>query len=173
MSGCRSVLAILLGLSLGLLPASGSRANELDEANMTRLLNDVREREIALERREREVGEREQSVDAIEAQLSERLAELEEIRKAIESRIREWEGQDPERIKKLSKLYAEMPPEAAAPLLEKLDPDLATSIVTGMKSKDGAAVLAVMTRDDAVDVSRRVARPLELRPDDEEEGGTR
>ncbi len=160
-------------LTVALLPfalVSTARAADdmaTEQASPVRLLQEVASRHHALERREAELDERERSIAEREATLDARLAELEGIRESLETtiaaadgRIAEWEEREGDRIKKLSKMYAEMPPGRAAPLLEQLETDLATHIVSRMKDKDSAAVLSLMSDERALVISRLVARPI-------------
>lgn len=159
-----------LGL-LALLLASGPLVAEEPTGADERvggLIEAVRAREIELERQARELDERERTVGQLEARVEERLAELREIQRLVEERITEWEGQDDARIKRLAKVYESMPPDSVAPLLENLELDLATSIVSRMKAKKSGAVLAVMDPEEALVLSRRVARPLQPRPENPE-----
>lgn len=125
-----------------------------------RLLSVVRERTVKLELREQEVAAREQTLDALEAETLRILEEARAIRLRVEQRIEEWEAQLGDRVARLAKVYAEMPANRAAPLLEGIGLDLATEVVARMKPKDSAAVLAKMSEGSALRISKRVARPL-------------
>lgn len=131
-----------------------------DEPGLERLVLELEEREKALERRAAELAERERSVASLEAEAARRVEELETLALALEQRIESIEAEGNDRLKRLAKVYSEMPPGRAAPLLESLEPELATEIVRRMKHKDSAAVLSVMAEPHALLLSRRVARPL-------------
>ncbi len=125
-----------------------------------RLLIEVHKRQKELVEAEREVARREAAVLELEAMIEERIAALEADRAAIEERIAAWEVQDGDRIKKLAKVYSKMPPARAARLLSDLELDLAVSVLSGMKQKESAKVLAVIDPKRALVLSRRLARPL-------------
>lgn len=146
---------------------SGAGAQDVAARPPERMLEEVRERRAQLERQERELAERERVIGALEARVEAHLDEIHEIRALVEKRIAEWEALEGDRVKRLAKVYAEMPPERAAPLLEALELDLATEVLSSMKAKDSAAVLAVMNRLRALRLSRRVARPLAEPPQEE------
>ena len=167
------VIRLLLVMAFGLAVPAFALAEEDagSESRVGGLIEAVRARELELERRARELDERERTIDELESTVTERLTEIREIQRVVEERIQNWEGQDGPRIQRLAKVYEAMPPDSVAPLLENLELDLATSIVSSMKAKKSAAVLAVMDREEELDLSRRVARPLEPKPDDAE--GTR
>ena len=158
--------------------AATDKQSAVDEPLPERLLRELKHRQDELERQERELAERERSVAEREAALDERLAEIQEIRSEIESaiisadqRIAEWEAREGDRIKRLAKIYAEMPAARAAPLLEQLDLDLATHIVSKMKQKESAAVVSLMNDKRAVQLSKRVARPINPIEDPKARGG--
>lgn len=131
-----------------------------DRPGLERLLLEAQARAHALDQRAADLDERERTIDALEAETVARLAELQVLQDRLEQRIAEIEAQSDESIKQLAKVYAAMPPGRAAPLLESLEPVLATQILKRMKYKKSAAVLAVMSQGDALRLSRRVARPL-------------
>ncbi len=160
-------VAGMLALSL-LVGAAGAISAEEGEGRLAGLLASLRDREVELDRRTRELDERERTLEQLEERVNGRLDEIRTIQRDVEARILEWEGQDDARIKRLAKVYESMPPDSVAPLLENLEIDLATSIVSRMKAKKSGAVLAVMEREEALVLSRRVARPLAPRPEDEE-----
>ena len=125
-----------------------------------RLLSELREERRRLARRKLELDAREQAVTVLEEEALRMLAEVTGIRIALEKRIAAREQQEGDRVKRLAKVYAAMPADRAAPLLEGLDLDLATEILTKMKHKSSAQVLALMPSAVALRLSRRVARPL-------------
>ena len=129
-----------------------------------RLLSEIDLRRKALKESEREVARREAAVDELEALIVERVAMLEESRLEIEARIERWEQKDGDRIKKLSKVYSAMAPPKAAGLLSRLELDLSVAILSGMKQKNSALVLSAIPRDRALDMSRRMVRPLGAGP---------
>lgn len=130
----------------------------------TLLLEEIRAQDALLRQRERRVEERERTLAELESLLAERLAEVERIRGIVERRIAAWEKQNGDRIRQLAKIYAQMPPGRAAPLIEALDVRLATQILSRMKDKKSAAVMALLSPERALKVSRRVAHPLSFDP---------
>lgn len=160
----------VLRLSLAaIVLAAGARAEEASPAEapspgVTALLEDLRVRARQLDRRARELDERERGLAELEAETTALLTELEAVREIVERRISAWEEDNGDTVRRLSKIYAAMPPARAARLIEGLDLDLATQIVARMKHKQSAAVLALIRRDRALAMSRQVAKPLRGRP---------
>ncbi len=125
-----------------------------------RLVGELRAMKRRLAAREAELDARERAVGELEAEALRLLQQVESLRAALDEQITEWEQENDSRIARLAKVYAEMPPAKAAPLLEGLDLDLATRLLTRMKHKDSAQVMALLPNEVALRLSRRVARPL-------------
>ncbi len=124
------------------------------------LLAKVQEQTRSLEAREREVEARELAAAELEREALRILDEVRSVRQVIERRLEEWEETKGDRVARLAKVYSEMPPDRAAPLLESLGQDLAVEVVARMKPKDSAGVLALMSDPSALRISRSVAKPL-------------
>lgn len=125
------------------------------------ILDQVREREVALVLREQAVAERERAVAELEQRIDQRARELDRIRAEVEDRIQAWASQGGDRVAQLAKIYAEMPEAKAGSLLGRLELDLAVSIIRQMKKKASAGVLDAMGSDRALLVSERLLKPLD------------
>lgn len=173
----RAVLAVACAVSAlcasppvaGAEPAAVAGAGEAKEyaPQTQRLLLEIDRRARELDDRESMLVQRERALAELEAELAARLAEWDRLRVGIERRIDELKEGMGDRVAALSKTYGSMPPERAADLVRALEPDLATAVVTRMKSKQAAKVLAALPRDRAKDLSQRMVTPLVL--DDVEE----
>ncbi len=166
----RLLCAILAGLLLGApaaaesadAPPAPERAVDAGSSlGAERLLAELRQQRRRLEARELEVAAREAAVADLEAEAGRLLDEVEALRGALDRRVAEWESRSESRISRLAKVYGAMSAARAAPLLEGLDLDLATEILSKMKHKQSAQVLALMSNETALRVSRRAARPLD------------
>ncbi len=156
------VLALCLALfPIPFIHAEASAESCTDDVGVARLLEDIRARQLHLERREREVADRSERIDELERLVELRLDEVAGIANAVEERIAGWEdANEAKSISKLAKIYGKMDPQKAASLLEDLDLDLATRIVAKMKPKESAALLPLLSGRRAVSMSRNVAHPL-------------
>jgi len=125
------------------------------------IIAEIRKREVDLALREARVAERERSVVELEELIVKRATDLDRIREEVENRIAEWSTHGRDRVEQLASVYASMPPDRAGQLLNKLELDLAVSVVRSMKKKSSAAVLAAMRPDRALLVSRRMLKPLD------------
>ncbi len=133
-------------------PATGAEA--LAHELALRLLR-IAQREQELELRERSVGE-------IELESQRILDEIGALRGAVDARIAEIAKGDVERIARLAKVYAAMPPASAAKLLEALPLDVSARVLSKMKQKHAAQILAVISDPKAVSISKNVLDPLQL-----------
>lgn len=145
-------------------PLAAEESETNDAYGVTSLLAEIRSRQAGLDERERALDDRELSVEALEAAVSESLDEIERIARTVEERIAAWEADNGDSVRKLAKIYSAMAPARAAQLLEELEVGLATQIVAKMKDKKSAAVLAQLSEERALDMSRRVAHPLGMEP---------
>lgn len=129
------------------------------------IIAEIRKREVDLALREQRVAERERAVAELEGMIEKRSMELDRVRQEIEDRIADWSAQGHDRVQQLADVYSAMPPERAGRLLDKLELDLAVSVVRSMKKKSSASVLSAMRPDRALLVSRRILKPLDPRTD--------
>ena len=141
--------------------AAAMAGDDISTEALRRILSELKVREQALERRERDVAQRERVADDLAADATKLLAEIEAVRTEVDKRIGSSDAAGAARISRLAKTYAEMAPSRAAPLLEDLDPDLATAIVSKMKPKKSAAVLSQMSKAHALRMSQLAANPLD------------
>ena len=135
-------------------------ASAAGDPGIEALLARIRERSEQLDRRARDLDERERSLAELEAETARTLAEIDALRDAVEQRIAKLEALRGSGIGKLAKVYAAMPPERAAALLEALEPEVATAVVRRMKDRDSAAVLAMMSDATALRVTRGTVLPV-------------
>ena len=129
------------------------------------IIAEIRKREVDLALREQRVAERERTVAELEGMIEQRSMDLDRVRQEVEDRIEGWSAQGRDRVEQLAGVYSAMPAERAGRLLDKLELDLAVSVVRSMKKKSSAAVLAAMRADRALLVSRRILKPLDPRTD--------
>jgi flagellar motility protein MotE (MotC chaperone) len=115
------------------------------------LLAAVEQRGHDLDRREDAVAAREAALNAIAATLGEQVEKLEPAEEG---------GGDHGRpcAATVSKVYETMKPEDAAPIIDRLDDATATSIFTCMRERQIAAILALMSHDRAVALTKALAK---------------
>jgi hypothetical protein len=137
------------------------------------LLEAVRERGVELDKREQAVAAREAALKGLEATLGERvggaLAAVPPVPApaasapgaAAASASTTATGSAPPQAGAcgviVTKIYQAMKPEEAAPIFDRLDDATAMTIFGCMKEKQIGAILAVMSRDRAVALTRVLA----------------
>jgi flagellar motility protein MotE (MotC chaperone) len=119
------------------------------------LLQAVEQRGAELDRRERAVVEREAALKALEAALDEQVMQLE--RAAPAGTPAEAASEPAGCGVAVTKIYASMKPEDAAPILDRLDEATARTVLGCMKERQIGAILAAMNRDRAVALTRLLA----------------
>lgn len=161
------VMSCIIGFS-----TSPSRAEDTLESNaaVQSLLGEIRLRQLDLDRRERALIERERAQLEIEKAIESQIQEVVDQRRTMERRMESWESKRGERVRQLAKIYAAMKAPKAARLLEGLEENLATQILSKMKPKQSAAILEKIETDRALAVSRKVAHPLSFEPADLSQG---
>jgi len=168
----RSLVLVSVALLMLAGAAFAENDGETSQYAVEPLLAEIRSRQVELDRRERDLAERERNHAELEALIEAQLREIDEQREIIEKRIAAWEKDDSPRIKRLAKIYEDMKPAHAAKLLDGLDANLATQIITRMKHKKSAAVIEKISQQRALTVSRQVAHPLSFDPATAAAGGT-
>src|SRR5690606_1992840 len=100
------------------------------------------------------------SLDELLAEADRSLADLAALGERVETRIAALEALQGGGVSRLAKVYAAMAPEHAARLRGELDAEVATARGGHMKEKQSAAVLAAMTPEAAVRVTRHAVLPV-------------
>src|SRR6185295_5579004 len=135
------------------------------------LLEAVRERGVELDKREQAVAAREAALKGLEATLGERVARTDgapvpavpapSATAAAATGTAAAPGGAPPQAGAcgviVTKIYQAMKPEEAAPIFDRLDDATAMTIFGCMKEKQIGAILAVMSRDRAVALTRVLA----------------
>lgn len=164
----QTILTTLFVFSMHIFVPTTSWATDSVEANpgVQPLLGEIRLRQAQLDQRERALIDRERAQLEIEKLVEAQLQEVADQRRTMERRMESWESEQGERVRKLAKIYAAMKPVKAARLLEGLESNLSTQIISNMKPKQSAAILERIESERALAVSRKVAHPLSFEPAD-------
>jgi flagellar export protein FliJ len=154
-----ALLALCVGFAA--LPVPLAAVDGPRDSGLAPLLSELRAKRSELERREHELDDRERHVAELEAAAEARLAEATALVGQVEQRIADFEAaQGDKAIARVARIYGEMPPRAAAGLVDRLDLELATRIVAKMKPDQSSELLPLLSPERALALSRRVARPL-------------
>jgi len=122
------------------------------------ILQEVDKRQKEMDKREEELKRKEERLNALQADLDKQINELKAAQAKIEDLIKERGDLEDEAVKRLAKTYSSMPPENAAALLQQLDYAIAVRVLTNMKERNAARVLAVIPKDAAAKLSEGLVK---------------
>ena len=114
------------------------------------LLEALERRQAELDAREREVASKEERLALYEKDVTAKVASLEEIEKRLSTRAKAATQAVDTAAESLAKIYGTMKPEAAAPILDRLDDPTVLTIFSRMKEKQVGEILPLMTRERAI-----------------------
>jgi flagellar motility protein MotE (MotC chaperone) len=129
----------------------------LGKPDLRGLLSSLERRQTELDARERELGSREERLSLYEKDVTAKVANLEEIEKRLSARAKAASQAVDAAAESLAKIYGAMKPEAAAPILDRLDDPTVLTIFRRMKEKQLGEILPLMTRDRAIALTQALA----------------
>lgn len=126
------------------------------------LLQQLAERRDALNMRERELSEREGLLAAAEARIETQFKEMQVLEATIKQLITTYDEQQKAKVDSLVKLYENMKPKDAAKIFEELEMETLLMVVSGMKERKLAPVMAKMNAERAREVTIELMQLREL-----------
>ena len=99
-----------------------------------------------LERRKKELKRLEDEVDK-------KIERLNTLRIKVENLLKQKDAAEKKRVIELAKMYEKMPADKGATVIGNLDLDLAISILSQMKTKSAAKILANLDREKATKIT--------------------
>lgn len=108
-------------------------------------------------RRQNDLKILEETVDRKLAEVEKKIAELKKTKSAIQALLAQKDAVELSRLKQLAKIYEQMATDKAARAIAGLDRELATDLLTRMKTKSVASILATMPQSVAIDLTTRVS----------------
>jgi|GEM_PF-6732869 len=109
-------------------------------------IQELEERKVALDAREKQLDERARDLELQEKLLREKLKKMEELNKRMADRLDVFKKDHEGRIGKLVAVVEGMKPEAAARYVEQLDADLAVEILSRMKELKASKLLNLVDK---------------------------
>jgi len=113
----------------------------------------------AVAQRALELEAREAALRELEAAVQEQITQLQQLQEVALTVLEPERAQREVELAKLVSFYQNMKPKSAAALLEKLPLDLATSVISRMKTREAGKILNVMNAARAVQISKKMADP--------------
>lgn len=136
---------------------------ELDfSKSRKKLEDDLAQRRMALDARERELQTKEALLKAGEQELDRKFQELSQLKKEIENLLKQQSDEETARIASLVKIYEGMKPAEAARIFDTLDVDLLTSVIAKMSERKISPIMAAMNPERAKTVTMMLAEQKKL-----------
>ncbi len=110
-------------------------------------IQEMEERKLALDAREKQLEERARDLELQEKLLKEKLKKMEDLNKRMAERLDGFKKDHEGRIGKLVAVVEGMKPEAAARYVEQLDADLAVEILARMKELKASKLLNLVDKN--------------------------
>lgn len=118
------------------------------------LLTQLDARRVELEKRREMLDKREGELNNLARSVSEKLLDVQSITKKLSEMRKEKDQAYEARLTQLSEVYGSMGPKEAAPLIGKLDTEIAISLLQRLPGKKLAAILGVMDSQRAVELTK-------------------
>lgn len=120
------------------------------------VLTKLDQRRVDLEKRKVALDDRETELNALESNVSEKIAELRTLSRRLEEVKREKSQTQDARLEQLANVYGSMAPNEAAPLIAKLDSDIALALLERMPNKRMGQILGMMEAERAIELTKRL-----------------
>ena len=125
-------------------PAAGKKSTPV--ALTMEGIQELEERKLALDAREKALDERNRDLELQEKLLKEKLRKMEELNKKMAERLDTYQKDHGSRILKLVAVVEGMKPDAAAQYVEALDPNLAVEILSRIKEQRASKILNLVDK---------------------------
>lgn len=126
------------------------------------LLQSLATRRAELERREQEIERRLAILTAAETRIEEKIEKLEALRQLIEQATAQSEERQDEQIASLARIYGAMKPKEAAKIFATMDMAILLDVLSEMRERKSAAILARMDPTRARAVTLQLAQREKL-----------
>jgi flagellar motility protein MotE (MotC chaperone) len=126
------------------------------------VLQQLSKRRIELDAKARELDEREALVAAAEQRMDQKMAELKAMQSTLQDLLKKRSEAEETQLQSLVRIYENMKPKAAAGVFEELDMDILLEVVSRMKERKVAPILAMMTPTKAKELTFELAQRQQL-----------
>jgi hypothetical protein len=150
------VVVALLMVSL-LLPGAvpvGIAAD--DGGQVIEMVEILRRKERQLDERERQLDEREARLKILKKEIEAKGQGLKDLRRQVDEAMAAYRTLKDEDLSRLVEVFAAMKPDAAAPLVEKLELKYAMEVILRMQPRKAAKLLAAIEPKRAREISRGI-----------------
>ena len=142
-------------------------AKESESERIKAALEAMERKRLFIQEEEKRLDEKLQLLEKVKLEIEEKLVVLEKMqiqaekklaekntRESEEKRLREEEER--RKIKQLVKVYSSMKPKDAAPVIEKLNIDVAKKIFMQMKGEQAGRILSYISKNRAAEISEEL-----------------
>ncbi|MDY0882661.1 MotE family protein [Dongia soli] len=154
------------GQMTDLLAAEAKRKIARDPFNYTDeevdVLQQLAKRRQELDQRARQLDEREALVKAAEQRMEQKMAELRALQTTVEELLKKRDAADEQQLASLVKIYENMKPQAAAQVFEEMDMDVLLDVVSRMKERKVAPILALVSPTRAKELTYELTQRRQL-----------
>ncbi|OIO67419.1 MAG: hypothetical protein AUJ57_11395 [Zetaproteobacteria bacterium CG1_02_53_45] len=142
--------------------AAGSEAEAASNALVyeDETLTKLREYKGELDSKKTRLDQREKEIQAAEEQLKLRISELEQLEASIQQRLSDESNIKSKKIKRLTAVYEGMKPEAAAPVIAKMELATVVKVFLLMDEKKVGKILSFLPPDKAVAISQALTSQI-------------
>lgn len=135
---------------------SGREEGKSAESGLMQILE---KKKADLDSREIELNEREARLNQMSKEIDTKIAQYGKMREEIESSFKKMDAAQGEKVSGLVKIYEAMSPKEAALRIQELDRDIGLLLLSKMKPKVAAKVLALIEPAKAADMSQGMVNP--------------
>jgi flagellar motility protein MotE (MotC chaperone) len=121
------------------------------------VVSDLEKRESVLNEKEKTLAAKEADLKAREAAIGDEVKKLDQMRKDIQGLKAQRRQKNEEQVAKLIETVEKMSPKSAAPLLAKVDEDLAVATMQGLSTDKLAKIMANMDINRSIRLSELLA----------------
>lgn len=121
------------------------------------LFKAVEKKQMELKEKENQLRQEEKRIEALRRDVDERTEKYIKILAQIESLLKKIEQVKEQNFDHIIKTYEAMPPEDAAAKLSAIDEELAVKIISKMKYKKAAAIMALMDTKKAANITQSLS----------------
>lgn len=140
-------------------------ASDTDIENSTikkEMYQDLTNRRLEIEEKEKKLGEREALLEAAQKELDRKVKEMEGLRDELRELLKQQTAAEAMRIQSLVKIYSGMKPKDAARIFDTLDTDILMDVVGNMPESKASPIIALMSADRAKALTTLLAEQKKL-----------
>ena len=151
----RKICLLLIIASLCFAPLALAQETAESE-RLLNVLQELKTREQSLDFREAALQEEEKRIGLLRHELQLKQQEIEDLKNKVETMFNDFKALKDEDLSRLVEVYTAMKPDAAAPLLSRLELKYAVEIILRMPAKKSAKLLSAVETDRAALISRAI-----------------